>query len=1093
MYSILSTVASLQATPRKKLAKAIHNKSLQTVLSAVLLGGVCSVSADASEINEFSISSQSLNSALAQFSSQSGLQLVVNDAAVRQLSAPELTGKLSNDEALSKLLSGTGLSYEFRNGDTVLIKVVEDSEDGSSGEDDVDEEVLVTGSRLATDRSKVAGQLISFDEEYIKSSGETTLERFLRRLPQNFGGTTEFAGSNLNGANNNTGASTVNLRGLGDRGTLILVNGHRRNFNGTIGGVTDISGIPLPQVERIEVLLDGASAVYGADAVGGVINIITKKDYRGTSLGVELLEPSAGEFNEYKVTLNGGTSWEDGDFRASYEYYKHTGLAADDSILGLTLPENNALSLFTPPTPGLLGQIVTSSVDSLALFYNGPGGNITFDEFNALDSADQTMFSPVFAATLPAGFDENSSIDDITILTATDNSVTGTGETDFGRLLLPERESHTLSFDLTQELGNSITLHTSLVYANRDVATGGGVPRISTRVDSGNPLGPLSLDGREYTYTILLPELGGSGDFDTSDSDQWDLSMDLDGEFSENWNWSVNGTYSRSTTDGVRGPRLDAGAIADGTNNNGTQSVSVLQGTPPPSPDCVFTSSGFGFDRYTCPADVEQINAFGDLSAFLLPEEFLENKNTLKVLSANVRGTLFDLPAGPVRVAAGVEWQDRGIDSRSEFAIGTQLSTVVDDEPFAADVSRSSQAVFVEGIAPLVSEDNNLPLVQALDLTFSGRYDSYSTANADISVNPSNLDLDDPDEVADFAPFNQSSDVGGDSTWGAGLIWTLNDQVRFRTNWQTAFVAPQLNQLFSLAGPLNNFAFLFVQNEEGNLAFVSFDLAIAGGNPGLRPETSRSRNLSIEFTPDFLTGLVASITHSETDYIDRITSLNSNGAIVTLDNLPSDVIVFNDDPLSLGLDTRPTNAERLERSGLDYNINYNLDTEIGLFNADLVISKLIKHNFRPDAADDPVSVVGSTSDPRFFPIPKYSSNLQVSWTHRGFTTALSAAKRRDTNRLTLNSDDEVTAITTSSSPESVNLTLSYDFGSGDFIDSPQWLDGVVTTVGVENLTNDFSERIVNNLITGEVEISTANSITALGRGRVFRLSLQKEF
>ena len=116
----------------------------------------------------------------------------------------------------------------------------------------------------------------------IRASGELTLARVLRQLPQNVNGTNETYGSELNGSNNVTGASTVNLRGLGSESTLILVDGRRVGYSGLLGGVTDISSIPLSMVDRIEILLDGASAVYGSDAVGGVVNIITRKDYSGS-------------------------------------------------------------------------------------------------------------------------------------------------------------------------------------------------------------------------------------------------------------------------------------------------------------------------------------------------------------------------------------------------------------------------------------------------------------------------------------------------------------------------------------------------------------------------------------------------------------------------------------------------------------------------------------------------------------------------------------------------------------------------------------------------------------------------------------------
>ena len=139
------------------------------------------------------------------------------------------------------------------------------------------EEVVVTGSRLQRTPGELAGKLITLDEDYIRSTGEVTLERVLRQRPQNTNPSQGRYGSGLNTATNFSGASTVNLRGLGSESTLILVDGKRIGHSGLLGGVSDVSQIPLSMVERIEVLLDGASAIYGSDAVGGVVNIITPK------------------------------------------------------------------------------------------------------------------------------------------------------------------------------------------------------------------------------------------------------------------------------------------------------------------------------------------------------------------------------------------------------------------------------------------------------------------------------------------------------------------------------------------------------------------------------------------------------------------------------------------------------------------------------------------------------------------------------------------------------------------------------------------------------------------------------------------------
>ena len=1092
----ISFTESCQICPEKRLAGSIRKATLNMALSVAMLGAVGVAAADIQEVNEFSITSQPLNAALAQFSSQASLQLVVSADNVRQYQSVTLNGSLSNEDALSRLLEGTGLTYEVRNGNTVLIKQAEDAEGGEdSDEEEVDEEVVVTGSRLATDTSKLAGQNITFDEAYIKASGETTLERFLRRLPQNFQGTTEFNGSLLNNATNFTGASTVNLRGFGSNSTLILVDGRRRGSNGVLGGVTDISGIPLSQVERIEVILDGASAIYGSDAVGGVVNIITKKDYQGVIVGLEYIEPDVGAFNEYKFTLSGGFGWDDGNLKMDYEYAEHTGLVSDDSLLGLVDPQTANLDLFNAPRPGFAAQ----AVGSAPLFYNnGSGVNITVAEYDALTPADQAAFTGVSVATLPTGFNQSSDLNSIVTLMATDNSVTGTGEADAGTLLLPERESHAFGFALSQDIGDNISLFSSLNYTTRDTVSGGRTPAVSGRVASGNPSNPFD---QTFTYVALLPNVDRA--FNFADSDQWDFALDLKGDLSDGWSWQFEGTYSRSTIDAVQAPRLNGTALADGLNSDGVtpRRVSVPAGAPAPEAGCTFSFSSFGSDFYSCPA-IAAINPFGDLSSFLLPPQLANTRNELTTVGASVDGSLFSLPGGDVSVVVGVEWQRREINSSSEFSVSAVDSTSVGPNPFDATISRDSQTAYVEGLVPLVGDDNSLPLLQSLDLTFSGRYDSYDAPTAVRNIDVP-LDLSDPEAVAEFEAFNSPVAVGGDSTWGSGLIWTLNDQVRVRANWQTAFLAPQLNQLFRSTDPRfdRGFAFIFVEQPGGGLQFRPFDQILGGGNPQLKNENSRSRTLSVEFTPDFAPGLTATFAHAETKYINRIGSLNSNGAIIPLEDFqnnifPSDLIVTldeNGDLVSLGLDTRLQNAAIVERSGIDARLNYIVDSEVGQFIFDLSLARNNSQENRPDIGDEPVDVVAQSADSRFFPVPKNSLDLQMSWVHRGMTAALSANSRSDTQRLTLNSSDEVAFVSTTKSPDTVNLTLSYDFGGGDLFDSPEWLSGFVGTLGIENLTDKFSESSRLDVSSGTLVVSRANPFTALGRGRVFNLRLQKEF
>ena len=199
------------------------------------------------------------------------------------------------------ILAGLALSLNFASA----------QEDADDEEDEALqlEDVRVTGSRLSRSPSEISGNLIVLDRDDIRASGELTLARVLRQLPQNTNPTHEDFFSEFNTAGNRTGAASVNLRGLGSESTLILVDGRRVGYSGILGGVTDISTIPLSMVDRIEILLDGASAVYGSDAVGGVVNIITRQDYSGLELDLEYGRPHKSGYDETRASLAAGIAW----------------------------------------------------------------------------------------------------------------------------------------------------------------------------------------------------------------------------------------------------------------------------------------------------------------------------------------------------------------------------------------------------------------------------------------------------------------------------------------------------------------------------------------------------------------------------------------------------------------------------------------------------------------------------------------------------------------------------------------------------------------------------------------------------------------
>lgn len=202
------------------------------------------------------------------------------------------------------------------------------------------EEIVVTGSNIRGARS--ASPVFIYDREDINKTGLSTLPQFMRTLPQIFGGGASDGNVGISNANNaslNVGSGTgINLRGLGTGSTLVLLDGRRMAAAG-FGEFVDISSIPLTALERVEVLTDGASAIYGSDAVGGVVNFILRDDYDGAETRVRYGLVTEGQHDDLQIGQVFGKTWEGGNGLISYEFNKRTALDSEDRIFTKNSPD----------------------------------------------------------------------------------------------------------------------------------------------------------------------------------------------------------------------------------------------------------------------------------------------------------------------------------------------------------------------------------------------------------------------------------------------------------------------------------------------------------------------------------------------------------------------------------------------------------------------------------------------------------------------------------------------------------------------------------------------------------------------------------
>ncbi len=232
----------------------------------------------------FDVPSQPLGRALLELGRQARISIAAPRSAVAGRTSAALSGSMPMREAMTRILEGSGLSFEFVSGNAVRVFDPGEGEAGGAAAEIESAELVVTGTRIRG-RHNEASPTVTLDRDYIVQTGATTVEDVMRTLPQNSTfGTNEFAAavsSTRNGSLANlAGGTGINLRGLGNTSTLVLVEG-RRLAAGGIGEFIDVSTFPVSAIERIEVVPDGASAIYGSDAVGGVVNFRLRDDFRG--------------------------------------------------------------------------------------------------------------------------------------------------------------------------------------------------------------------------------------------------------------------------------------------------------------------------------------------------------------------------------------------------------------------------------------------------------------------------------------------------------------------------------------------------------------------------------------------------------------------------------------------------------------------------------------------------------------------------------------------------------------------------------------------------------------------------------------------
>lgn len=350
---------------------------------------------------ELDIAAQELGSALVEYGIQTGNDVLFRDRDVAGKATDGVSGLHSEAAAIRLLLADSGVQYRQNSDGTLLVgqALIAEATTGRTGTSapvqpdpdsqptaaqpdgdaagsdeagfEFEEVIVVTGSNLSgvTDRFSSS---TSVSREDIELQGLVSVEDVVGTLPQNFGGSVSLdnsGGDNVNGS----GSTGINLRGLGVESTLVLLNGRRVAAGGNRGNFVDVSAIPVAAIERVEVVADGASAIYGSDAVAGVVNFILRDDYEGaeTQLNYDTVSDGGGGVLRVAQTLGFATDRANG--MVSYQYSKTDSLDAvdkgfvpDEPQPNLLTPESEIHSLFASAGVELTDQLRLSG----DLYYN---------------------------------------------------------------------------------------------------------------------------------------------------------------------------------------------------------------------------------------------------------------------------------------------------------------------------------------------------------------------------------------------------------------------------------------------------------------------------------------------------------------------------------------------------------------------------------------------------------------------------------------------------------------------------------------------------------------------------------------------------
>lgn len=822
------------------------------------------------------------------------------------------------------------------------------------------ERVVVTGSHIPIPTAESEGPLpvTNYAQEELIRFGSNTPAEGLRHLPSFIGNT-----ENENNSARGTGAAQVNLRAFGSRNTLTMING-RRAFS-----LEDINALPLAFIESVEILKDGASATYGADAVAGVVNFKLRHALKGGEIDLLYGNTNLGVANDAAVRTGyvlGGLGGEKYNFTVGASYYDRGAIFSRDTFLS-SLTDRRRLggnNLASPQFPGRISR--NSSVANTGTQPGRPAG--TFSNVNL----NLVLIDP---ANTPGNINDYRPF--IESLLANEGF-------DFRQYTpaIPAQDRYGFFLDGEYQLlpQNQLTLFASALYANTkqfnalspslftlpgDVARSSPYNPVPTipQVDPATGLQALDPVTRAPVFaqrlnSVSYASIEAGNRERIYDSDFFHLIAGVKGEFAKDYFWEIGYVFDQNdlvrTDTGDQRFSLLAPAVADGSFNPFVGLDAPRRGT----------LNGFTYDN----AAALSAASYGAISRTEIQNQLLDGK---------IGGHLFtDLPQGGLNFVAGFEFRRQDLTQKGDPVLAADDALGFDaDTRF--DARQEVAAAYVELNIPFVTSAMNVTLVHNLDFTFAYRFEHFEISGIDpadgITSSKQILETD----VPKFA-----------------LRWAPVQDLTLRASYSRSFRTPTLFEFFEPRTENTTlFPSIFDPAAPGGPAFVQPPGGTrVGGSIDLQPERTDNYSVGLVLTPRQIPNLTITA-----DYYQ----LNSEGGVVTafaqaaVVRNAADGFTFADriirdssGVLQTVLDF-PFNSARRAVEGIDTTAVYQFPTDnFGKFALTVAYNHLLRFNAQIVAETGFTNYLGrfQSANSPLSPgsLPWNKGYVQAQWDYNGF-------------------------------------------------------------------------------------------------------------